>query len=518
MKKIKLFFLLFALEILNVSGQCTNDLYQGYGGSHGDQGASVATDPAGNAYISGVFSDSIVLGNYTLTTPDTLGIFLAKISAAGNVVWAKKITSGYAQSYNPILKLNATGQLLMAGTCTNNHSDFDTLSQPFLHGDIYIGKFNCSTGALEDFLSTGNHGYSWVIDMETDAYNNILVTGGFVGQIYFGAIGMVCTGTTNTFLVRFDASLQAQWARRVTNVLTSGNTGDHLAYDPAGKIYVAGWYGSACDFGNGIDLHSPSFSNGYLAKYDTLGNIIWARTSVPGFIHNGLLLLDSASLLVLRDSPSAFVLYNQLGDTLWTKTISDNAYPLFQGLIKNENKIFGLGRFTDHLLLGDSTFVSAGNHIFMSRFSLDGTFDWMRPVTTVYGVNPSAIGIDTSGNIHLVGSYQFADTFDFIHPMPAHGSMDIFYLRLCRGAVTIDEYAEHATLVPYPVPFADHLTIGDTRAGGALILYDMLGVEVARTVSAAGQTVMATDKLLPGMYFLRYTDGKSAGNAVVVKD
>ena len=183
---------------------------------------------SGNVYLAGNFVDAIQLGNQTLSTSDSLALFLTKISPAGNILWAKKIISRYSTAYETLLKINAAGELVLAGTCDNILSDFDTLLHPFANGDLYLSKFNRADGSLISFLSTGNHGFSWINDLETDAENNILITGGFVGHLAFGAFSMQCTGTTNTFIAKFNSQDQAMWARRVTNSLSSGNAGMHI--------------------------------------------------------------------------------------------------------------------------------------------------------------------------------------------------------------------------------------------------------------------------------------------------
>ena len=156
--KLKPVLLLLSLIFSGrVESQCLTDLYAGFGGTGYDAGTSVVTDSAGNAYITGTFVSSINIGGITLVSPDSLTLFLAKISPSGNAVWAKRILTRSGNSYDDYLKISFSGTLIMAGTCKNSQSYFDTLVSPFTQGDIYVAEFNLADGRLEKFLNTGNH-------------------------------------------------------------------------------------------------------------------------------------------------------------------------------------------------------------------------------------------------------------------------------------------------------------------------------------------------------------------------
>ncbi|MEO8087056.1 MAG: T9SS type A sorting domain-containing protein [Bacteroidota bacterium] len=518
---MKYFLLLLTFLLLNLSNtksQCLNDLYLGFGGAGIDEGKAIITDEAGNSYIAGTFVDAIQLGSFSLTTTDSIALFLAKLTPAGNVLWAKKIITNFSNYYNTILKINDAGQLVMAGTCDNHFSDFDTLMQPFVDGDIYVSKFNPADGTLQGFLSMGNHGYSWVNDFSTDPGNNIYVTGGFVGPVSFGPYNLQCTGTTNTFIARFNTNDQADWAMRVTNNLTSGNFSSKINFDGAQHIYVCGWYGISCDFGNGNVLTSADYSNGYLTKLDTAGNIEWARTSIPGKTYFHQVIIDTTSILVISESPATLVNYNQNGDTIWTKALSHNSYNLFRQLILFKESLFAIGTFSNSILFGDSTCTVDGTNIFIARFQLDGSFDWMRTVHTTYNAYPESIDIDTSGNFHIAGSYQGQDTLDYVHAMPVFGTREVLYLELCNGAVSVSDLKNGPELTLFPIPFSENLIISGTKENGVMSIYDMTGREILKCKSADIRTEIFTGDFHSGIYLVRYSSADQSFSWKVIKN
>src|SRR5690606_500826 len=82
------------------------------------------------------------------------------------------------------------------------------------------------------------------------------------------------------------ASLQAQpyklWATYFGDgamLPTLGTEASSVAYDPAGFVYIAGFvFDSTINIAtpNSFKTHMSGGSDGYLAKFDTLGNRIWS--------------------------------------------------------------------------------------------------------------------------------------------------------------------------------------------------------------------------------------------------
>jgi len=513
-KNFILFYVCVLLSNESIS-QCLNNVYKGFGGSGYDMGGSILTDNVGNAYITGTFVDSIQLGSYTLTA-DTVGIYLMKLSEQGNVLWAKLlITEDHNNGYKVVLKISPSGKLLVAGTSKNFQSDFDSLVNPFTGGDVFLAQYNITTGSLEKFLSTGNHGYSSVADFDFDDSGNIYMAGGFVGPITFGSFNMVCTGTGNTWIAKFNSDFVAQWAMRATNNPTSGNGSSKIVYDGGAYVYVAGGFGISCNFGSGFVLNSPSYNNGYLAKIDTSGNISWVKSSRPDGTYFHLLLVDTSTIFVVRESPAELVRYNQFGDTTWSRVIGTNAYTLFNEVKFYGGRIFAGGNRYGTLTLSDSTYNIPEWFIYIARFDLNGSVEAIRSV----GICSATLSfdIDDDQNIHIAGSYCFPDTIEQTM-LPAFGNNDILYSKLCHAAVGVNEQIVSEKTTPFPIPFSENLHLDKTEDGGDIILFDIEGREVLKQASVSGQTSISTISLAPGFYVLHYSNKSLNKTWKVVKN
>ena len=66
-----------------------------FGGADVDEGLCVETDPMGNVYISGTFQGTVDfdpgIGTFYLTATAAQNLFILKLDAAGNLIWAKSI-------------------------------------------------------------------------------------------------------------------------------------------------------------------------------------------------------------------------------------------------------------------------------------------------------------------------------------------------------------------------------------------------------------------------------------------
>lgn len=122
-----------------------------------------------------------------------------------------------------------------------------------------------------------------------------LVAGGLTGMgVPFGALegGIDEIQIYTRALIPADVGLQAvfpeetlkdvplapfEWVRSV-GVSPGGQIeAEAVATDPAGDIYITGWYEGDADFGNGVTLTNRGREDMFLAKYDRAGALLWVR-------------------------------------------------------------------------------------------------------------------------------------------------------------------------------------------------------------------------------------------------
>lgn len=74
---------------------CLYQIYaQDFSWAHGitthTTGTTAASDPYGNCYITGYFSETAVFGTVSLTTAGSIDMFVAKYASDGTLLWARR--------------------------------------------------------------------------------------------------------------------------------------------------------------------------------------------------------------------------------------------------------------------------------------------------------------------------------------------------------------------------------------------------------------------------------------------
>ena len=120
------------------------------------------------------------------------------------------------------------------------------------------------------------------VSVATDNWGNVYTTGFFNDSIDFdpgpGITKLGAVGNNDVFVTKFDAAGNFKWARAFGN--NNDDKGFAIKTDDMGNVLVAGQFALTVDLNpggtNGI-LTAGSFSDVFVAKYDSTGTLAWAR-------------------------------------------------------------------------------------------------------------------------------------------------------------------------------------------------------------------------------------------------
>src|ERR1035437_7092931 len=113
--------------------------------------------------------------------------------------------------------------------------------------------------------------------ISVDINGNVYFTGGYSGSsIIFGNDTLINpnSNTANIFLAKYDISGNFIWSKNEGG--SGGDVGNYVATDELGNAYVTGYFGSSSITFGTFTLINNGF---FLCKYDSLGNVIWARSA-----------------------------------------------------------------------------------------------------------------------------------------------------------------------------------------------------------------------------------------------
>lgn len=325
------------------------------GGGNGNSYSIVAmdNDREGNTYISGSFqSSTLKFGNFTLENHAnyTYGkVFVAKYDRNGNVAWAIA-PDIYISSGTGGLCVDSTGNFYITGHFQDVTMTFGTVkltntSSP--QQDVFLVKFNSSGKALwgRNFGGTWHDvGRSVAIDSDGD----IMLAGIYKSSVFnIGNIHLTNNdqNTNNVFLAKITTDGQVLWAKGM------GALGEDfcksVATDKSGNSFICGHFKSQnIGFGNIQLQNSTQSTKSFLAKYDSQGNALWAKTSesngvddfatvtvdktgnsyVCGSFDKSKIVYDTTNIINQQGTAKDIIVvkYNEAGIVEWAKNFGDN--------------------------------------------------------------------------------------------------------------------------------------------------------------------------------------------------
>lgn len=262
---------------------------------------SIAIDDWGNVYTTGGFRGTADfdpgVGVYNLTSFSSAeDIFIQKLDAQGNFVWAKRMgAASYEDGYS--IAVDKSGNVYTTGNY-QWQVDFDPgVGQAYLTSvasskDIFLQKLD-PQGNFLWAKSIGGADYENGKYVTTDEFNNVYLTGVFKDSVDFnpntGTHYLVSEGLFDVFVLKLDSSGAFGWAKSFGG--PAGDEGNALTVDSVGNVYTTGkMLSHNVDLDPGVGTHYIGGSNiGYMTfiqKLDAQGNFIWGK-SIEG--HNSII-------------------------------------------------------------------------------------------------------------------------------------------------------------------------------------------------------------------------------------
>jgi chitodextrinase len=263
--------------VVTVSGAGSTQWVRSLGGSGEDAAAAVAVDASGNVVVVGTFAGTLTVGTQTLVSAGGLDVFVAKYTAAGSLVWAKR-WGGASDDFARGVKVTGTGDLIVVGYFYGT-ADFGTgaLVSAGL-ADIVLASYSGTTGAARWVRRVGNTADDVAYAVAVDTAGNAYVTGGFAGTVDFGSgpVTAISTSQADTFVAKLAVSTGAcAWARQFLNGST--DIGYGIGVDGSGNVLLTGAFAYRIDFGGGI-LETAGGQDVFVAKLlGTTGAYVWAQ-------------------------------------------------------------------------------------------------------------------------------------------------------------------------------------------------------------------------------------------------
>ena len=244
-----------------------------------DRAIGIASDGSNFVYVSGSFRGQAQFGTTTITSAGDTDAFLARYRTDGKLDWVRAI-GGPGPDDGFDVKTDGNGTVCTTGDFVET-ADFGGVSLTSHGGrDVFVACFSRS-GALK----WARHGGStralsnanwndYGTDVAIGTDGAVYVTGEFGGTAKFDGISVTSYGYSDGFLAKYDADGYVLWVKRIGGPYE--DDGNALAVDPNGDLILTGLFTGSADFGSDR-LHSVGAWDIYVSKWSPDGNVIWAK-------------------------------------------------------------------------------------------------------------------------------------------------------------------------------------------------------------------------------------------------
>jgi len=224
------------------------------GGSKNDRGEDIAVDKSGNILVTGIFADKATFGSASLTAAGSQGkhdVFVTKLDSAGGFKWAAQAGSAGAVSDDGQgIDVDGAGNAYITGGFADSAkfgSKTLTASGPY---DLFVAKVSPSGGFLWAARGGGaslDRGFAVAVDASGNAH----VAGLMSGTGKFGSLSVPANSVDDILVARLSSSGSFNWAKSAGSKWGGNDdeSGEAIAVDSAGNIYVVGHFTGSATFG-----------------------------------------------------------------------------------------------------------------------------------------------------------------------------------------------------------------------------------------------------------------------------
>ena len=347
--------------------------------------ADVAVLADGSSIITGTWNGTATFGNTSLTTNPTNynDVFVAKLDANGNFVWVKQIGGTASDEAAGIAVFGDGSSVVTGGFSGTVDFGVTTLTSTNHLREIFVAKLDANGNYLWA-SKAGGSGHDNVRDLTTIADGSTFITGDYASTANFGNFTLNEFGSFSSFVAKLDANGSFLWATKAgenqccSSVKASGFGIE--ASDDGSSIIATGYFEGECNFGVNT-LTSSGSSDVFVAKLDSSGNYVWfvkAGGTSSDIGRSATLLSDGSSLITGQFQGTAlfgnYTLSSSGSDDVFVAKLDANG--TFQWVLKaggsssdypmkiasnDNNEVIAAGIFNQTATFGNTDLTSLGS-------------------------------------------------------------------------------------------------------------------------------------------------------------
>ncbi|WP_437599985.1 hypothetical protein WMF28_00330 [Sorangium sp. So ce590] len=411
-------------------------------GRDGEQhGEDIAFDRAGNILIAGRFSGSV---DFAASQGSTDG-FVVKLAPDGTPIWNKAF-GGSGTDVCTRVAYAKNDLVVLAGTYGNTLY-FDGTSLPSAGStDVFVAKLDAA-GDLDWIKRISGPGADTVRGLSVDADDNIVVAGSFTDRAeVLGAANLVSFGGEDIFVVKMDAQGGHIWSKNFGN--TSPQVALDAAFTPDGSVVLVGSIAGPMRFGetdliprgydafmakldkNGEPLMAKTFGDNMDQEFVSVAVDAQGSIFVAGMTE-GQMSFDGSPPPHAGGSDAVVAAFDSEGKHVWSRQFGDAENQRALGVtVDPAGNVLVAGEFERSIDLKPPQLESRGGFdAFLAKLKPDGTTAWAMSFGDATTQSAAAVDVDPLGFIALTGN--FSGSIDLGGaPLTSAGGSDAFVAKL----------------------------------------------------------------------------------------
>lgn len=231
-----------------------------------DFGSDVVLDKAGDLVVVGVIQGTNDFHGVTNVAGfGKKDIFLAKYATNGVLQWVR-LAGGVEDDQVYDVAVDGANNYFIGGRIGSTANFGGTSVGASFQTRCYLAKYN-SNGDFIWVRDVGGTGGTSTAGVAADTNGNSYITGSSAFP-------------NGPFVAKYDAGGTRLWKTVIAGVNNDFEEGSGVSVDGSGNVYVAGRFTAASmTFGSTTLTNTGSVSRGFIAKFDSAGNALWAKTA-----------------------------------------------------------------------------------------------------------------------------------------------------------------------------------------------------------------------------------------------
>jgi hypothetical protein len=292
-----------------------------------------------------------------------------------------------------------------------------------------------------------------VTSVASDASGNVIITGNFFGTVSFGGVALAAAGLNDVVLAKYSSNGAHLWSKSFGSA--NNDTGNAVAVDAAGNVYLLATCFGNVDFGGGL-LTIGGGNDIFLVKFDASGTHLWSQRFGDSSLQFGKdIAVDAVGDVAITGQFMSTVDFGggvltsgggmdaylakfsgAAGTHLWSQRFGDGSTQAGNGVAFDAaGDVVITGELQGSADFGGGTLSSTGSQdVFVAKYTSGGAHAWSQRFGDTSAQLGWKIATDASSNVVIAGSLQ--GEIDFGDgTLTSAGSQDVFIAQFGAGGV-----------------------------------------------------------------------------------